>query len=83
MVQARALTLPLHLKNTQIKALFTTAVGLQPRWHDAEVELNTGKWQMDFEVEHTSKRPTYPARGADHKLIYERVLGRWRHLDFC
>lgn len=29
--------------STQIEARFTTALGLQPPWHVAKVELNTGK----------------------------------------
>ncbi len=39
--------------NNQIEALFTTALGLQPPWHVAKVELNTAKRRIDFEVEHT------------------------------
>ncbi|AVR90114.1 ISL3 family transposase [Thauera aromatica] len=68
--------------NTQIEALFTTALGLQPPWHVAKVELNTGKRRIDFEVEHTGRRAACPACGAEHQLVHDRVRRSWRHLDF-
>lgn len=68
--------------NTQIEALFTTALGLQPPWYVAKVELNTAKRRIDFEVEHTGGRATCPACGAEHQLIHDRVRRSWRHLDF-
>ena len=68
--------------NNQIEALFTTALGLQPPWHVAKVELNTGKRRIDFEVEHTGRRAACPACGAEHQLIHDRVRRSWRHLDF-
>ncbi|EPZ16559.1 hypothetical protein M622_11650 [Thauera terpenica 58Eu] len=68
--------------STQIEALFTTALGLQPPWHVAKVELNTSKRRIDFEVEHTGKRAACPACGAEPELIHDRVRRSWRHLDF-
>ena len=68
--------------NNQIEALFTTALGLQPPWHVAKVELNTAKRRIDFEVEHTGKRATCPACGVEQQLIHDRVRRSWRHLDF-
>ena len=68
--------------NNQIEALFTTALGLQPPWHVAKVELNTAKRRIDFEVEHTGKRAACPACGVEHQLIHDRVRRSWRHLDF-
>ena len=68
--------------NTQIEALFTTALGLQPPWHVAKVELDTAKRRIDFEVEHTGGRATCPACGSEHQLIHDRVRRSWRHLDF-
>lgn len=68
--------------NNQIEALFTTALGLQPPWQVAKVELNTGKRRIDFEVEHTGRRAACPACGAEHQLIHDRVRRSWRHLDF-
>ena len=65
-----------------IETLFTTALGLQPPWHVAKVELNTGKRRIDFEVEHTGKRAACPACGMEHQLIHDRVRRSWRHLDF-
>ncbi|APR03862.1 ISL3 family transposase [Thauera chlorobenzoica] len=68
--------------NNQIEALFTTALGLQPPWQVAKVELNTAKRRIDFEVEHTGKRATCPACGVEQQLIHDRVRRSWRHLDF-
>lgn len=68
--------------NNPIENLFTTALGLQPPWHIAKVELNTAKRWIDFEVEHTGKRAGCPACGAAHELIHDRVRQSWRHLDF-
>jgi len=68
--------------NNQIEALFTTALGLQPPWHVAKVELNTGRRRIDFEVEHTGHRAACPVCGAEHQLIHDRVRRSWRHLDF-
>ncbi len=68
--------------NTQIEALFTTALGLQPPWQVAKVELNTGKRRIDFEVEHAGKRAACPACGVENQLIHDRVHRSWRHLDF-
>lgn len=68
--------------SNQIEALFTTALGLQPPWHVAKVELDTAKRRIDFEVEHTGKRAACPGCGAEHQLIHDRVRRSWRHLDF-
>jgi len=65
-----------------IETLFTTALGLQPPWHVAKVELDTGKRRIDFEVEHTGKREPCPACGAVHQPVHDRVRRSWRHLDF-
>lgn len=68
--------------SNQIEALFTTALGLQPPWHVAQVELVTAKRRIDFEVEHTGKRSACPACGVEQQLIHDRVRRSWRHLDF-
>lgn len=68
--------------STQIEALFTTALGLQPPWHVDKVELNTDKRRIDFEVAHTGRRAACPACGAEHQRIHDRVRRSWRHLDF-
>ena len=68
--------------SNQIEALFTNALGLQPPWNVAKVELNTGKRRIDFEVEHTGKGAACPACGAEHQLIHDRIRRSWRHLDF-
>ena len=68
--------------STPIEALFTTALGLQPPWYVAKVELDTAKRRIDFEVEHTGKRVPCPACGAAHQPVHDRVRRSWRHLDF-
>ena len=68
--------------SSPIEALFTTALGLQPPWYVAKVELNTAKRRIDFEVEHTGKRVPCPACGAVHQPVHDRVRRSWRHLDF-
>lgn len=70
------------MMSNQIEALFTTALGLQPPWHVAKVELDTAKRRIDFEVEHTGKRAACPSCGAEHQLIHDRARRSWRHLDF-
>jgi len=78
----RIVTLTLHPMNIQIEALFTAALGLQPPWQIANVELNTGKRRIDFEVEHSDKRAACPVCGTKDQLIHDRVHRSWRHLDF-
>ena len=68
--------------SSPIEALFTTALGLQPPWYVAKVELDTAKRRIDFEVEHTGKRVPCPACGAVHQPVHDRVRRSWRHLDF-
>ena len=68
--------------SSPIEALFTTALGLQPPWYVAKVELDTAKRRIDFEVEHTGKREPCPACGAVHQPVHDRVRRSWRHLDF-
>lgn len=70
------------MMSNQLEALFTTALGLQPPWHVAKVELDTAKRRIDFEVEHSGKRAACPECGAEHQLIHDRVRRSWRHLDF-
>lgn len=51
-------------------------------WHVANVEPDTGKRRIDFEVEHTGKRAACPACGVEHQSIHDRVRRSWRHLNF-
>lgn len=55
--------------SSQIETLFTTALDLQAPWEVINVELNTGKRRIDFEVGRGGKRATCPACVAEHRLI--------------
>lgn len=68
--------------NLSVETLFTAALGLRAPWEVKEVELNTAKRRIDFEVGFTEKRHTCPACGAADQGIHDRVRRDWRHLDF-
>ena len=65
-----------------IETLFSTALGLQASWVVNEVELNTVKHRIDFQVGCQAKRLTCPVCGAEEQGIHDRVRRSWRHLDF-
>ena len=65
-----------------VETLFTTALGLQAPWVVKEVELNTVKRRIDFQVGCDAKHLGCPACGAAGQGIHERVERSWRHLDF-
>jgi transposase len=65
-----------------VESLFTAALGLQAPWEVREVELNTAKRRIDFEVACDAKRLACPACGAAEQGIHDRVRRDWRHLDF-
>jgi transposase len=68
--------------NLPVETLFTAALGLQTPWVVREVELNTAKRRIDFEVTCDTKRLACPACGAAEQGIHDRVRRDWRHLDF-
>jgi transposase len=68
--------------NLSVETLFTAALGLQAPWEVKEVELNTAKRRIDFEVGFTDKRHACPACGTAEQGIHDRVRRDWRHLDF-
>ena len=68
--------------STQIETLFTAALGLQAPWQVENVELNTARRRIDFEVGYAGRRLCCPACGAEHQGIHDRVRRSWRHLDF-
>lgn len=68
--------------NLPVETLFTAALGLQTPWAVREVELNTAKRRIDFEVTCDAKRLACPACGAEEQGIHDRVRRDWRHLDF-
>lgn len=68
--------------NLAIETLFTTALGLQAPWAVKDIELNTAKRRIDFQVVYEAKRMACPACGAANQGIHDRVARSWRHLDF-
>lgn len=76
---------PLNVKltvNLPVETLFSAALGLQAPWEVKEVDLDTAKRRIDFEVTCAAKRLACPACGAAEQGIHDRVRRDWRHLDF-
>jgi len=65
-----------------VESLFTQALGLQAPWVVKNVELNTAKKRIDFQVVSDAKRVDCPACGAKEQKVHDRVQRSWRHLDF-
>ena len=70
------------MAGVEVEALFTSALGLQAPWVVKEVELNTVKRRIDFEVVSETTRLKCPGCGAEGQAIHDRVKRSWRHLDF-
>ena len=68
--------------NLSIETLFTTALGLQAPWAVSDIELNTAKRRIDFQVVYEAKRTACPVCGMADQGIHDRVTRSWRHLDF-
>lgn len=68
--------------NLPVETLFTAALGLQAPWEVKQVDLDTSKRRIDFEVACEAKRLTCPVCGAAEQGIHDRVRRDWRHLDF-
>ena len=68
--------------NLPVETLFTAALGLQAPWAVKQVDLDTIKRRIDFEVACDTKRLTCPVCGAAEQGVHDRVRREWRHLDF-
>jgi transposase len=68
--------------NLSIETLFTTALGLQAPWTVKDIELNTAKRRIDFQVVYEAKRMACPICGMADQGIHDRAARSWRHLDF-
>jgi transposase len=68
--------------NLSIETLFTTALGLQAPWAVKDVELNTAKRRIDFQVVCNAKQLACPVCGKADQGIHDRIERNWRHLDF-
>jgi transposase len=65
-----------------IEALFTSALGLQPPWAVDEVNLDTAKRRIDFEVRCQGGQLSCPLCGMAEQRVHDRLRRTWRHLDF-
>ena len=65
-----------------IETLFTTALGLKAPWVVEDVELNTAKRRIDFQVVSHAKQLACPVCGKADQGVHDRVARSWRHLDF-
>jgi transposase len=70
------------MAQVEVESLFTAALGLQPPWEVHEVELDTAKRRIDFQVRCNAAGLVCPACGAAEQVIHDRVRRSWRHLDF-
>lgn len=68
--------------NLSIEALFTTALGLQAPWVVKDIDLNTVKRRIDFQVACEAKQLACPICGKADQGIHDRIERSWRHLDF-
>ena len=68
--------------NIGVESLFTQALGLVSPWEVADVQLDTVKRRIDFEVRNAAKTLPCPACGAGGQRIHDRLRRSWRHLDF-
>ena len=68
--------------NIGIESLFTSALGLVPRWQVEKVDLDTTLRRIDFEVRCYAKRLSCTHCGATEQPVHDRLHGSWRHLDF-
>lgn len=68
--------------SVQVESLFTAALGLQPPWQVAKVDLDIAKGRIDFEVVSTAKRLSCPRCGTTDQGVHDRIRRDWRHLDF-
>jgi transposase len=65
-----------------IEALFTSALGLQAPWVVRDVQLDTAKRRIDFDVECKQALLACPACGVASQMVHDRIPRSWRHLDF-
>lgn len=68
--------------NLSLEVLFTTALGLQVPWAVKDIELNTAKHRIDFQVVCNAKWIDCPVCGKADQRVHDRVERSWRHLDF-
>lgn len=65
-----------------VEALFTSALGLVAPWEVQDVQLDTVRKRIDFEVHCGAGLLACPACGAAAQKVHDRLRRSWRHLDF-
>ncbi len=65
-----------------VESLFTSALGLQAPWMVSQVNLDTSRRRIDFELDCTAKKAACPHCNAPEQGIHDRLERDWRHLDF-
>jgi transposase len=65
-----------------VRALFTSALGLQPPWVVENVKLDTVKRRIDFEFGCQAKALACPACGVATQPVHDWLRRSRRHLDF-
>jgi hypothetical protein len=65
-----------------IEALFTSALGLQAPWSVKDVNLDTARRRIDFNLICNARRLPCPRCNAPDQGVHDRLGRQWRHLDF-
>ena len=65
-----------------IEALFTSALGLQAPWSVKDVNLDTARRRIDFNLICNARRLPCPHCKAPDQGVHDRLSRQWRHLDF-
>ncbi|MBX3687893.1 transposase family protein [Dokdonella sp.] len=65
-----------------METLFTQALGLTAPWSVTSVEFKPVEGQIDFVVSCTAMRLRCPGCGAEDQPVHDRLVRRWRHLNF-
>ena len=65
-----------------IEALFTSALGLQAPWSVKDVNLDTARRRIDFNLICNARRLSCPHCKAPDQGVHDRLSRQWRHLDF-
>jgi transposase len=65
-----------------IEALFTSALGLQAPWSVKDVNLDTARRRIDFNLICNARRLPCPHCNAPDQGVHDRLGRQWRHLDF-
>lgn len=65
-----------------MESLFTQALGLVAPWHVVKVDFRPAEGLITFQIDNSAKQLDCPACGAVDQPIHDRLMRRWRHLNF-